>query len=656
MKMKLWIKVIGAVCVLLVAATVAAISVLKSMDFNDFKTTIEAYAVQATGRTVTIHGDLNLDISISPSLNVSDVTIGNAAWGEDQPLVVLKNLKAKVDLMSLLTGQVDVDYFVVDGLILNLQTDGKGLANWEFDLPEGGVAQQPTSSGLSFTPRVRDVRLNNVDLTYSDGATGGTFKVRLASADIQADTFDSPMSAVIRAAYNGVNFDAKADLGSLHLFVGAEGEAFPVDLTVKASGLKAHVVGSVEQPRAGMTVNAHVTSQVTNMGTLGRLADLDLSFAKALQARFAVTGQGAHYAFSDIAVTTDGSDVTGALDLDVTNKRSRLSGRLSSNLINVPKSLQSSPATGPVFTTDPLALAGLQGVDLDVTYGAKKVSLEGLHLSNVNTKIKLDAGRLQIKPLNLNLGGGGLSGVIKLNSASKPPKVTAGLNIKGVDIGQVIAGLGYGDLASLKLNGKLDVKSSGASTRALMQSLNGTVALSGRDGRIKAATIKEIGATEISCFVGRLPIKNGSVIAQAVMLDTPKFDAHVTGNIDLPGERLHLTVIPQAKSTGLVSFAVPVRLKGSLREPVVGLDATEAIAGTVGNIVKAPVGVLVDILGALVKKDAQDPCLKMLGGGKTIPKTSNAPSPQPKPQAKPKPQAANPVQNLGNALQGLFGK
>jgi len=123
----------------------------------------------------------------------------------------------------------------------------------------------------------------------------------------------------------------------------------------------------------------------------------------------------------------------------------------------------------------------------------------------------------------------------------------------------------------------------------------------------------------------------------------------------LPGERFHLTVVPHAKTTSLASFAVPVRLKGALNSPRIGFDAGEAIVGTVGNIVKVPVGVLADIFGANAAHQKTSPCFQVLAGGKTPVLTKHTHSAGPSQNNK----ASNPVdavKNIGNALQGLFGR
>jgi len=613
MKPKIWLKVFGALVVLAVASVVAVTAVLKSIDFNNFRTDVEALAKSATGRDVTIAGDLGFVVSMSPSLNMSDVTVSNAPWGVDQPMIVLKNLQAKVDLLSLLKGQLDVDYFVVDGLKLILQTDGKGRANWEFDGSMNDIAPRLTSAGLAIVPHVRDVRLKNVDLTYIDGATQARFHTTLESVNMKAETLDSPMMANIKATYNGVNVDIQSRMGSLrHLIGSTESGAFPVDLALNAKGLNVKVKGGVEQPSLGMKVDAGIEVSVGDMNTVAQLVGADLPAVKALKARFNVSGSGTRYALSAIDIKADGSDLTGNIDVDLSTQRPHFSGTLNSKTLDVASIMPPDHDTGAqtrFFSTDPLPLDILQNANVDLLISVKKIVIKSLAPSNVRARVTLDNGRLNMRPVNFSIGGGAIQGGVKISGTGKTQKFVADINLKGVDIGKIAKSLGYGDLVRLKLDGKVDVSAQGESSLALASNLNGSIAVFGRDGRINEGTISGLGVTTIRCLIGRLRIKNGEVTPEMVLLDTPAFEAQVTGNIDLPGERLHLTVTPKAKSTSLASFAVPVRIKGTLSKPYIGVDAKDVIVGTVGNIVKAPVGVLVDILSAITNTKAKDPCI-----------------------------------------------
>ena len=78
MKIK-WI--LTGLLALVVAVVVAGVAVLSTMEFEELRGVIEAEAEKATGRKLTIAGDIDLEISLSPAIAVEDVRFANAEWG-----------------------------------------------------------------------------------------------------------------------------------------------------------------------------------------------------------------------------------------------------------------------------------------------------------------------------------------------------------------------------------------------------------------------------------------------------------------------------------------------------------------------------------------------------------------------------------------------
>lgn len=697
-----WVKILGVIGIVLIAGAVTVAVLVTQYDYNKLKPTIAKLAKDATGRDLAINGDLKLAVSLSPTLTVSDVTFSNAPWGEKGDMVRLDQLAAKVDLLALLQGRVDIDYLVLDGLKVVLQTDGKGGANWEFTAPgapkkageavPGEAVPSAGDSDLKLAPSARDIRLRDIDVTYIDGATGKHLRLLLQRADFKADSFTAPMHATLLAAYQGVAVDASVDMGSLSHLVGSGGGAFPVTMKITAPGLSIGLDGSVEQPQAGMTVNAAFDMAVSDATTLAKLAGADLPNLNGLKVNMKIAGGGEQYAFNALDARVAGSDLGGDLTVNLAGPRPRVSGKLTAKVldldqilgIDAPQPQSGLRSSGPkvatvqpqgdaprLFSADPLPLDALKAVDVDLGVLAGRIRVANLDLDAVKVGVKLNGGKLNVKPLSLSVEDGAIEGAVTFNAAAKTPALKITTTLTGLDIGRVLKTLGMGDVLSLGLNGKVKLASAGASVHKLMAGMNGSVRVSGRDGSINDTTItglisgvgnelpwlQQEDAGRITCMVADFPVKSGVATAQTVLLDTPDFAVAVTGNIDLGGERLHLTVVPKAKTASLASFAVPVRIKGALSMPYIDIDPGDAVVGTVENIFKVPGSLLGTVLGVDQQQNgaapADDPCVQALGGGKTgaKPATSTAPPPPNKPR-----KPLKPVEELGKALEGLFGK
>jgi hypothetical protein len=703
-----WGKILGAIGVLLIAAGVSVTALITQYDYNNLKPTIIKLVKDATGRDLLINGDLQLAVSMSPAITASDISFSNAPWGEAGDMVHLDQLAAKVDLIGLLKGRISVDYLVFEGLKVVLQTDGNGRANWEFEAP-GGASKMDTastaSSDLTLVPSARDIRLKDVDVTYIDGASKKRLHFLLARANFAADNYNAPMHGSLVAAYRGVNVNASVDMGSLALLVGKTGKAFPVDLRVSAPGLDASLKGTVDQPEAGMSVNADFHMTLNDSATLAQLTGTEVLHIDGLNVMSKISGEGAQYAFKGFEARVGESDFGGDVNVNLAGQRPRFSGQLISKMLDVdqilgleePKSVSSggllssgdlkiatvkpegdAPA---IFSKDPLALDALKLVDADISVLADSIKVSNLSLSALKAGVKLDDGKLNVKPLSLGLADGSIVfSTFVVNAATKRTAVKVSSTVNDLDLGRVLQLLGHRDLLTLPVNGKIDMNSEGDSVHALMAGLNGKVVFSGEGGTINDTTItnlisglgdklpwvKSAQVGRISCLIADWPVKSGNAVAEVVLLDTPGFAVAVTGNVDLGGERLHLTVTPEAKTASLASFAVPVRVKGALSMPYLDVSPSEAVVGTVGNIVKAPATLLVDLLGLTNKKDAdgtgKNPCIAAFGKeqSKDKPVTSSPPSSTPasnpavQSEKKEAPKAQ--LKDLGKALEGLLGK
>jgi uncharacterized protein involved in outer membrane biogenesis len=629
----------------------------------------------ATGRDLVIAGDLNLAVSLSPTLEVFNITFANAPWGEAGDMVSLKQLDAKVDLLALLQGRVDIDYVVLDGLKVVLQTDGKGRANWEFDAPRAVDAAATSDGSLMLVPSVRDVRLKDVDVTYIDGATGKRLNLVLLRADFKADSVAEPMHASLVAMYQGVEIDAVVDMGSLSHLVSDTGGPFPVNIEVGAPGLKAALKGSVDQPRAGLKLDANVNLSVNDSATLATLAGMELPNVDGLTATVNIQGGGTRYALNAIDMKVGNSDLGGDVVVTFADARPRVAGKLTSRLLDLGqmfgiaefKSSSGGGADEKVFDATPLPLDALEAIDADLNVQADQITLATLAFDAVKADVKLNAGKLDVAPLSLSFEEGGIAAALQVSGQALNISTT----VRALDVGRVLKALGKDEMLSLAVNGKIDVASTGASVHHWISNLNGSVRFSGRDGRLNDKTINSLttslssmlpwvkhkDASVITCMVANWPVKNGNAIAETVLMDTPGFSVAVTGNVDLGGERLHLTIIPRAKASSLTSFAVPVRLKGPLSAPYMDVDPGDALKGTVGNIVKVPGTLLDDLLNITGQTksgaNANDPCVKALSGGNSEPSQV---APPPQQQTPPRTQPLAPVENLGKALEGLFGR
>jgi uncharacterized protein involved in outer membrane biogenesis len=147
-----------ALVVLLVAAAVTVVAILKSVDFNSYRGLIAERVEAATGRKLVIGGDIELAVSLTPTAAVNDVTFANVAGGSRPAMASLKRLEAEMELLPLLSGEVRVKRIVLVGADILLETDKDGRGNWVF---ASAAARRPRRRRRSTTlPTVNEVAMD----------------------------------------------------------------------------------------------------------------------------------------------------------------------------------------------------------------------------------------------------------------------------------------------------------------------------------------------------------------------------------------------------------------------------------------------------------------------------------------------------------------
>jgi hypothetical protein len=229
---------------------------------------------------------------------------------------------------------------------------------------------------------------------------------------------------------------------------------------------------------------------------------------------------------------------------------------------------------------------------------------------------------------------------MRLNANATSGKALAlnfSLDGQGISLGALTAMFG---VASVTDGGPTDlsIKLSGAgdSVRSLMAGANGDVRIVVGPGRIKNQAIN-FGAditellnglnpartsdpyTELKCAVVRLPIRQGIArVDKSIAAETAKVNVIAAGVIDLRNETLDLGFRPKAVTglgVGLGSLADLGRLRGSLADPKVEIDAAGAATAAAQIGLAAATGGLSLLAGRFLTDGVPDhPCQVALTG------------------------------------------
>jgi len=169
-------------------------------DANDYREQMANGFKEATGREISIAGDLNTSFFPWIGIQTGAIEVANAPGFGDAPLAGIQAAKIKLKLMPLLSGAVEMDTVVLDGLQANLITLKNGKTNWEFGgsgaAEAGSSAKKETSDDAGQTLAalaIGGIEMKNANITWDDRQSGTKLELTKMKLETGAVSFDSPV-------------------------------------------------------------------------------------------------------------------------------------------------------------------------------------------------------------------------------------------------------------------------------------------------------------------------------------------------------------------------------------------------------------------------------------------------------------------------------
>jgi AsmA protein len=174
-----WIKRLLLAAVLLVVVFFGvAIVLVATIDPNDYKSLIVDEVHKATGRQLTLAGDIKLSFFPWLGLRLGAAQLSNAKGFGDSPFASVEEVQVRVALMPLFGGEVRADTVRLNALHVNLSKNQQGVTNWD-DLvrpkePTSGEKQaekpEPPSTPLALA--IGGIDVQEAALHWQDAQSG----------------------------------------------------------------------------------------------------------------------------------------------------------------------------------------------------------------------------------------------------------------------------------------------------------------------------------------------------------------------------------------------------------------------------------------------------------------------------------------------------
>lgn len=551
--------IVGGVVVVLI---VGLFVVLATIDVNQYKGVVQEQVAAATGRTLTIEGDMDLAVSLSPAIVLNGVRFQNAEWGSRPDMAVIERIEASVPLIPLIFGNIEVTRLALVEPDILLERNAQGQANWEFASDETPDEAEAEAEATALA--VSAIEIDDAKLAFNDAQAGSDVSASLdrLRVNISGDLLAPDVRRLIVE-------DLKAALGA------PDGVA-PTEIAISSLSLEAESDGttlSLDAMAAGQALKAEGT-----VGSLARLVAMDGAFP----AKLALT-------FGDFDFDTD-------LSVDLSAERPKVNGTITADVIDLTKLPPAEEVqSAKLFSSDPIPMDALTAADVDLNVSINRIIVQGdLAVTNAKTILKLENGRLT-QSQTLDVAGGSISSDVAMAAPAGTLSIKA--NGKGISAESIAKDLDATDMITQGLmDFDIDLKGGGQSVAAMMASLDGSVVGGMGEARIRNDAINLAGAdflaqliskinpfvaqeefTVAQCAVVNLQVQDGvAKTDKGIAFVSDRMEITSSGNINLAEEKLDLNIRPKAKEglgVGMGKLTQMIKVSGPLSSPGIGLDA-----------------------------------------------------------------------------------
>ncbi|VCU68740.1 putative assembly protein [Pigmentiphaga humi] len=281
----------------------------------------------------------------------------------------------------------------------------------------------------------------------------------------------------------------------------------------------------------------------------------------------------------------------------------RIAFTLAADTLDLDKLWPASPpgggggASAKATADAPVDLSALEGLTASGTVKIGKLVARGVKAANVSASVRVAKGRADVSAMKASLYGGTLSGSLFADAPGR--RIGLAPTLSNVSVQPLLADLLGKDTLTGRGSIALNLTATGATESEMKRSLNGTAAITLRDGAIKgldvAQALRQFRAmlpqrkddaqqhqaaqqTEFSELQAQLVFAAG--IGTVRSLDAKAPPLRITqgqpARIDIPGERLDLVLLatvanPSAKDgkelLDLRNVTVPVHVNGKFDAP-----------------------------------------------------------------------------------------
>lgn len=631
-------RIAGWTLLLLSVLVAICFVVALNFDWNRARPWINQRVGEATGRPFAINGDLVLQWESPeaetgwrrwvpwPRLQAQDITLGNSDWGKSGPhLAEIRRLTFSLNPLPLLNHTIRIPTLELDGPVLSLERTADGKNNWTLAAADNAA------------PSAWKLDLQRLVLSH------GTVKLVDAAAkvDLKIDIDSLPQESAegygigwkLGGTFRNTPVRGSGQAGAV-LSLQQDSRPYPLQAGVQIGATRIDVAGTLTKPDALAALDLRLKLSGASMAHLYPITGITLPNTPPFSTEGHLVGKldkaGGRWLYENFKGSVGASDIAGTLEYISRQPRPLLRGQVQSNQLrledlapligadsNASKAKRGAPAVQPagkVLPVEKFDTASWGSIDAEVKFAGRKIlHAKDLPIESLVADLHLEDSVLSLTPLSFGVAGGTLAATVKLDGRQNPIRANLQLSARRLKIKELFPSLDTMRASLGEVGGDAALSASGNSIGALLGTSNGEVKALVSKGTISKFLLEAMGLNignvvatqlfgdrqvQLNCLASDFKVTEGVMQARSFVLDTDESIIEVTGLINLATEQLALEIQPRNKALRVLSLRSPLYVKGTLKNPDVGVDKG-AVALKVGAAVAlgavAPVAALLPL-------------------------------------------------------------
>jgi uncharacterized protein involved in outer membrane biogenesis len=590
----------GSIVGVFAVLAVALFIFISTLDQNRAKQYIAAAVHTATGRQLSINGDLGLDLGWLSRVSASEIQFQNAGWSEQPQMAEIGLFDVEIDLWQLVRHfRVVLPTVTISQPRVLLEKNPDGSANWEFRAAPA-VTEPVVPENRSNFPVIEKVVIKDGTLLFDDRESKTRIELKVSA---EGEGFlDAPVKLKAEGTYQKLPLTLSLAGGS-YQNLRSSNESYPLHVNLRAGKLKAKINGNLTEPLAMKGEDVTLDIEGDDMANLYPLIRLVFPSTPPYRLKGHLKHEGKVWSFSNFSGRVGDSDLSGNIRVDTAPKRLFMKADLVSNLLDfddLAGFIGGKPGTAPgetaseeqtkqavkedsdrIFPDQRYDLDRLRAMDADVRLRAKKILAPKLPIDDLNATLNLNDGVLRFSPAAFGVANGRMEIYSTFDGSKRPSGVKIDARLRNLDLKRFLGDSSFAQKTLSPIGGRVAISGTGESFRELMASASGSTFLAMSGGEISDLLVRLAGLDvanalgvvvrgdkpiPVRCALLNLQGTNGQMGVQTLVFDTANSVVSGEGKIDLRDENVNIVVLPVPKGFSPLSLRSYIRVTGGFKD------------------------------------------------------------------------------------------